>query len=204
MAESRFTSDQYASEAFAESVGGVLFRLSSRQVCVLHLLKCNEYILAKGRRNCGEARQMTAVREVTEETGCPCRLLPLNMHTHAPPAMETEQLDDQARFYAGICEPFTLQVRHLGESQIKLIWWFVVAVDEEIPPREALEKDTYVMEFYSYTDVLDRLTFQMDRNMVKNAIELVENTYKGWPDMVKCFIAFRLLLIVQIEWAGAT
>lgn len=43
---------------------------------------------------------------------------------------------------------------------------------------EAPEKDTYAVEFYSDTDVLDRLTFQMDRGMVKNAIELVENTYK--------------------------
>lgn len=177
MAESRFTSEQYTSEAFVESVGGVLFRLSSRQVGVLHHLRRNEYILAKGRRNCGEARQVTAVREVTEETGFPCRLLPLNMHTRAPPAVETEQLDDQARFYSNICEPFTLQVRQLSESQIKLIWWFVVVVDEEIPPKESLEKDSYAVEFYSYTDVLDKLTFQMDREMVKKAIELVENTY---------------------------
>lgn len=102
MAESRFTSEQYTSEAFVESVGGVLFCLSS-QVCVLHLLKRDEYVLAKGRRNCGEARQVTAVREVTEETGFQCRLLPLNMHTRAPPAVETEQLDGQARFYPGIC-----------------------------------------------------------------------------------------------------
>lgn len=177
MTESRFESEQYTSEAFVESVGGVLFRLSSRKVCVLHLLERDEYILAKGRRNCGEARQVTAVREVTEETGFPCRLLPLNMYTRAPPAVETEQLDDQARFYSGICEPFTLQVRHLGESQIKLIWWFVVAVDEEILPREAPDTDRYAVEFHRYTDVLDKLTFQMDRDMVKKAIELVENTY---------------------------
>lgn len=129
MAESRFTSEQYTSEAFVESVGGVLFRLSSRQVGVLHHLRRNEYILAKGRR-----------------------------------------------LHSNICEPFTLQVRHLSESQIKLIWWFVVVVDEEIP-KESLEKDSYAVEFYSYTDVLDKLTFQMDREMVKKAIELVENTY---------------------------
>ncbi|KFY53278.1 hypothetical protein V496_07743, partial [Pseudogymnoascus sp. VKM F-4515 (FW-2607)] len=176
MAESRFTSEQYTSEAFVESVGGVLFRLSSRQVGVLHHLRRNEYILAKGRRNCGEAHQVTAVREVTEETGFPCHLLPLNMHTRAPPALETEQLGDQARLHSNICEPFTLQVRHLSESQIKLIWWFVVVVDEEIP-KESLEKDSYAVELYSYTDVLDKLTFQMDREMVKKAIELVENTY---------------------------
>ncbi|KAK4078904.1 hypothetical protein Trihar35433_9 [Trichoderma harzianum] len=176
MAESRFVSEQYTSENFVESVGGVLFRLSSREICVLHLLERDEYVLAKGRRNCGETRRETALREITEETGFACRLLPVNMHTRAPPAIETEQLDDRARFYTKICEPFTLQVRHLGKDQVKLIWWFVVAVDEEVLPKETMEEKCAV-EFYSYTDVLNKLTFQMDRDMVKKAIELVENTY---------------------------
>lgn len=177
MTKSHFESEQYTSEAFVESAGAVLFRLSSREVCVLHILERDEYVLAKGRRNCGEARPATALREVSKETGLACRLLSLNMHTRAPPAVETEQLDDRARFYTGICEPFTLQVRRLGEGQIKLIWWFVAAVDEEQPPKEAPEKDRYVVEFHSYAEVLDKLTFQMDRDMVKKAIELVENTY---------------------------
>ncbi|KAF3065675.1 hypothetical protein CFAM422_009547 [Trichoderma lentiforme] len=176
MAESRFVSEQYTSENFVESAGGVLFRLSSREICVLHLLERDEYVLAKGRRNCGETRRETALREITEETGFACRLLPVNMHTRAPPAIETEQLDDRARFYTKVCEPFTLQVRHLGKDQVKLIWWFVVAVDEEVLPKETMEEKCAV-EFYSYTDVLNKLTFQMDRDMVKKAIELVENTY---------------------------
>jgi 8-oxo-dGTP pyrophosphatase MutT (NUDIX family) len=179
MAQSRFKSEQYTSEEFVESAGAVLFRLSSREICVLRLLDREEYILAKGRRNCGEACQAAALREVTEETGFACRLLPLNMYTRAPPAVETEQAADQARFYTGVYEPFTLQVRHLGEGHVKLIWWFVAAVDEETPPkdRDAQDKNIYAVEFYSYTDVLDKLTFQTDRDMVKKAIELVENTY---------------------------
>ncbi|KAJ2974784.1 hypothetical protein NUW58_g8546 [Xylaria curta] len=175
MAQSRFESEQYMSEAFVESVGGVLFRLSTREICVLHLLKRDEYVLAKGRRNCGETRQQTAVREVTEETGYACRLLPLNMYTRAPPAIETEQLADEARFYKNICEPFTLQVRHFGENQIKLIWWFVVVVDEEVSSQGPPESERYDVRFYSYTDVLDKLTFRMDREMVEKAIQLVED-----------------------------
>ncbi|KAI1826588.1 hypothetical protein F4861DRAFT_66849 [Xylaria intraflava] len=174
MAESRFESEQYTSEAFVESAGAVLFRLSTREVCVLHLLKRDEYVLAKGRRNCGETRQETAVREVTEETGYACRLLPLNMYTRAPPAVETEQLPDEARFYTNICEPFTLQVRRFGENQIKLIWWFVAVVDEEAPSQGPWESETYDVGFYSYTDVFDKLTFRMDREMVEKAIKLVE------------------------------
>lgn len=64
MAISRFESEQYASEAFVESVGAVLFRMSTHEICVLHLLDRDEYILAKGRRNCGETRKDAAVREV--------------------------------------------------------------------------------------------------------------------------------------------
>lgn len=98
------------------------------------------------------------------------------MHTRAPPAIETEQLDDRARFYTNICEPFALQIRHLGENEVKIIWWFVAAVNEEVAPKETME-DRCMVEFYSYTDVLNKLTFQMDHDLVKKAVELVENTY---------------------------
>lgn len=102
------------------------------------------------------------------------------MHTRAPPAVGTEWVDDRVRLHTGVCEPFTLQIRRLGEGRVKLIWWFAAAVDEETPPmdRAAQEKDRYAVEFYSYTEVLDKLTFQMDRDMVKKAIELVKNTYR--------------------------
>ncbi|KAL2022014.1 hypothetical protein VTK56DRAFT_6254 [Thermocarpiscus australiensis] len=176
MTKSHFESEQYTSEAFVESVGGVLFRLSTQEVCVLHILKRDEYVLLKGRRNQGESRQTTALREITEETGFACRLLPVDMYTRAPPAVETEQLDDRARFYTGICEPFTLQIRRLYPNQVKLIWWFIAAVDEEVLPQEG-ETDSYAVKFYSYTEVLDKLTFQMDREMVKKAIELVEDKF---------------------------
>ncbi|KAL9038064.1 MAG: hypothetical protein Q9180_003363 [Flavoplaca navasiana] len=177
MATSHLPSEQYTSEEFVESVGAVLFRMSTHEICILHLLKKDEYILAKGRRNCGETRQDTAVRELTEECGFPCRLLQVNMSTRAPPAIEDEQLGDEARFYSGICEPFTLQIRRLGEHNVKLIWWYIAAVNEDEPShdREQLEKDKYAVEFYSFADVLGKLTFQMDRDMVKKAIEIVTN-----------------------------
>ncbi|KAI4117342.1 MAG: hypothetical protein LQ338_007569 [Usnochroma carphineum] len=178
MAVSRFESEQYTSEAFVESAGAVLFRLSTREVCVLHILKRDEYVLAKGRRNCGESRHDAAIREILEETGFPCHLLRLNMSTRAPPAVETEQLGDEARFYTGICEPFTLQLRRLGEGDIKLIWWYIAAVDEDRPFKADLQEgEKFAVEFLSYTDVLEKLTFQMDRDMVKRAIDIVTNTY---------------------------
>ena len=78
----------------------------THEKCVLHVWKKDEYILAKGRRSCGKSRQDAAVRELTEDCGSPCRLLRINMSTLAPPATEDEQLDDEARFYTDICEPF--------------------------------------------------------------------------------------------------
>ena len=178
MAVSRFESEQYTSEAFVESVGAVLFRLSRREVCILHLLERDEYVLAKGRRNCGESRKDAAIRELAEESGFSCRLLHLNMSTRAPPAVETEQLGDEARFYTGICEPFTLQLRHLGEGDVKLIWWYIAAVNEDQPFMEDLQEgQKFAVQFYSYTEVLKKLTFQMDRDMVRRAIDIVTNTY---------------------------
>ena len=178
MAVCPFESEQYTSEAFVESVGAVLFHLSRREVCVLNLLKRDEYVLAKGRRNCGESRKDTAVRELMEESGFSCRLLHLNMSTRAPPAVETEQLGDEARFYTGICEPFTLQLRRLGEGDVKLIWWYIAAVNEDQPFKKDLQEwQKFAVEFYSYTDVLEKLTFQMDRDLVRRAIEIVTNTY---------------------------
>ncbi|KAL8728507.1 MAG: hypothetical protein Q9166_005329 [cf. Caloplaca sp. 2 TL-2023] len=178
MAISRFASEQYTSEAFVESVGAVLFRMSTQEVYVLHSLKRDEYILAKGRRNCGETRQDAAVREVMEECGFPCRLLHLNMSTRSPPAVEEEQLGDEARFYTGICEPFTLQIRRLGAGDVKLIWWYIAAVNEDEPFKEELqEKENFAVESYSFIDVLHKLTFQMDRAMVKKAIDIVTTTF---------------------------
>ena len=178
MAVSQFKSEQYTSEAFVESVGAVLFHLSRQEVCVLHLLNRDEYVLAKGRRNCGESRKDTAVRELMEESGFSCRLLHVDMSTRAPPAVETEQLGDEARFYTGICEPFNLQVRRLGEGGVKLIWWYIAAVNEDQPFNEELQEgQRFAVEFYSYTDFLEKLTFQMDRDMVRRAINIVTNTY---------------------------
>ena len=178
IASPRFRSEQYSSEAFVESVGAVLFRLSSKEMCVLHLLETDEYVLAKGQRNCGESRKDASIREVLEESGFFCRLLDLNMSTRAPPAVETEQLCDEARYYTGVCEPFTLQLRHLKNGHIKLIWWYIAAVNEDKPFQVDLqEKDKFNVEFYSYNTVLDRLSFQMDRDMVRRAIEIVTNTF---------------------------
>jgi hypothetical protein len=186
---------QYPSADFIEEAGAVLFRLSTREICTLRLLKPtgNEYIMPKGRRHCGESRQAAALRKVTDITGYACRPLPVNMDTRAPPAVGPGPSGDRVRFCDSICEPFMVQLREMPEGHVKFIWWFVAAVEEDVVPekRGGLEEGKYLVEFYGYQKVLERLTrqvgwdsdetrkslFQLHRDMVEKAIELVEGTY---------------------------
>lgn len=175
MAPPQFETELHMAEHFVESAGTVLFRLSTREVCILHLLRRHEYILPKGRRNLGESPGATATRETTEETGMPCRLFPVNLLSRLCPAVETGHVPDEPRLFEDACEPIALQTRRIGEGGIKLVWWYVAAVNEDEPAGQH-EKDRYSVEFHSYNTVLERLTFRDDRELVKKAIELVTSS----------------------------
>jgi 8-oxo-dGTP pyrophosphatase MutT (NUDIX family) len=186
MASSHFQSEQYFSEAFVESAGAVLFRLSTQELCILHLHERNEYVLAKGRRNLGETQQATALREVIEETGYSCRILPVKMVTRNPPAVETEPIPDEPRLHIDASEPFAFQFRRLAERNVKLIWWYIAAVNEEEEFKAAIqEKNKFDVEFHSYNDAVQKLTFQMDREMVQKAIDIVGGTYGNAKDLTE-------------------
>ena len=101
------------SEQMVESAGTIFFHLSTHEVCLLHLVPRDEYILPKGRRNLGESRQEAALREAREETGYDCRLLPITMTSRAPPMVEVEPFEDVLRTYSNVNEPISLQIRHL-------------------------------------------------------------------------------------------
>lgn len=123
------------------------------------------------------------------------------MATRAPPAIETEQLGDKARVYTGICEPFTLQIRRLGEGDVKIIWWYVAVIDEEkAMDTEVQEKEKYGVEFHSYEEVLGKLTFQMDRDMVAKAIEIVTETCGKWYAGLRHGYGLMDLLDVEDGW----
>jgi 8-oxo-dGTP pyrophosphatase MutT (NUDIX family) len=182
MLSSTFEPAQLPSWAFVESAGAVPFRLSTRSVCVLRRGGGGgEVLLAKGRRNVGERRRDAALREEREETGLVCRLLPVDVRTRAPPAGEEGgQAGEGARLERGACEPIVLQTRRLGDGSVKLIWWYVAAVEEGVEvARDAVDEERYAVEFYSYADVVEKLTFQNDRELVKLAIDLVNDTYPG-------------------------
>lgn len=74
----------------------------------------------------------------------------------------------------------------LSGGDIKLILWFVAAVDEDMPIKGNFEdKGRSAVKFYSYTDVMERLTLRMDRDMAKRALGLVTDTYHGWNNCAK-------------------
>ena len=179
MASSHFQTTQHTSSQFVESAGAILFRLSTKEICLLHLLPRNEYLLPKGRRNMGETRQQAALREVREETGYRCRILPVSMSCRAPPAVELEHSPDVVRVYANSTEPFSLQIRQLGaEGNVKLIWWFVAAVEEfEESGEEHPGEEQFEVGFYRYQEAVAKLTFQGDKDLVEQAIAMVQATY---------------------------
>lgn len=178
MTSSRFQTAQFNSQQFVESAGAILFRLSTHEICVLHLFERDEYVLAKGRRNCGETTSDTAVREVEEETGYRCRLLPVTMSTRAPPMNEVGELEDVPRTFSNITEPFFLQVRQLDGSNLKVIWWFIAAICEDrIDCQQQKEEQKFKAKFYKYEAALERLSFENDRQMVRKAINIVKATY---------------------------
>ena len=165
----------YTAERFVESAGTILFRLSTREICILRLLERDECVLPKGRRNLGESCRVTATREAIEETGIPCRLLPVDLVSRACPAIGKGNIPDEPRAFKAVCEPITLQIRHTGEGEVKVIWWFVAAVNEG-EPVSPHESENFEVEFHGYDTVLEKLTFRDDREMVKKAIELVKSS----------------------------
>lgn len=171
MSASRFPTTQYTSSEFVESAGAVLFHLSTRRICLLHLKKRDEWLLAKGRRNCTESRAAAAIREVSEETGYSCRLLPVKIDTRATPVVGAVNTPDEPRVYEGSQEPFYLTSRLVGEKNLKLIWWFIAAINEHEEEKPC--EEGYDRVLLGYEEALEKLTFREDRDIVERAIQIV-------------------------------
>lgn len=191
--------EPYAADSFTEEVGTILFNLATRKIYVQHVFERDEYILVKAWRHCGSSCQETAFRSVNDISGLPCRMLPLIMSTLAPRRRATNvvQGSSEAQFRGGICEPFYLRISRFrkgdinrNDNNVKLAWWYIAAVDEIVLALRA-QQDTMVpqdvagsqrrtgsaMECYSFTDVLEKLTFPMDRDTVTKAIAIVTTTF---------------------------
>ena len=70
-----------------------------------------------------------------------------------------------------------LQIRHLQpEGDVKLVWWFVAAVEEEEAANGATKsgEERFEVQFCGYEEAVEELTFQLDRDMVRRAAKIVE------------------------------
>jgi len=174
--ESQFSSLQLYADEFVESAGAVVFK--SQQICLIHHRIKNEYLLPKGRRNCGESRIQAAIREVLEETGWHCLPIPVLMSTRGPPSQELGYTPDVAevRETRGH-DPFALTIREEGGNKRKLIWWYVVKVDENMQQERTSEVDSDLEPvIVSYEGAVNMLTYKGDRELVERAMELVRNS----------------------------
>ncbi|KAE8381989.1 NUDIX hydrolase domain-like protein [Aspergillus bertholletiae] len=174
MSASNFPTSQYTSTHFTESAGAILFRLTStpNQVSLIRHPTRDEWSLPKGRRNCQESRKEAAVREVMEETGYPCRIYPVTMATRSPMSWEPGDVEDKPRMYPGLEEPFMLTMRELdGGSRVKLIWWYVAVVDDNRRARQG----EFETRFWPFREALQKLTFEDDRKVLAQAIEVLES-----------------------------
>ena len=178
MAASHFSTTQYTATQYVESVGAIAIRVSTREICLVHHKEKDEWLLPKGRRNVGESRPDAGLRELKEETGFSCRLLPLTMTTRATSTVEIADCPDEAREHRDACEPFMLTHRSLGEGELKIIWWYIAAVDEDAEVGKGEEQfGAYLLGF---EDALARLTFEGDREIVREAIRIFEeNVERG-------------------------
>ena len=164
MGISKFQTEQYSAEQFVESIGAIAIKVSTREVCLISY--AGEWMLAKGRRNIGEPRCRAALREMKEETGYSSHLLPLTMTTRAPPTTETGDYPDEPMVHENVCEPFMLTCRHLhGNGGIKLIWWYIAAIDESA--EVGLGEEQFTTRLVGFEEALDMLTFESDREVVR-------------------------------------
>ena len=118
------------SEAFVICAGSVLFRRDTEdqwQICVLHDHAHNVFVLPKGRKDCGETTEDTAIRETYEGTGSLCKLLLCTIPTRAPPP--NINTVDTPRAMKGATEPFMITLR--DQNGTKMIWWVLTIVNGE-------------------------------------------------------------------------
>ncbi|KAF9523687.1 NUDIX hydrolase domain-like protein [Crepidotus variabilis] len=182
MAVSRYPTQQHLAGDFVISAGCVLFRENSTtsgdglEICILHHLERDEWLLPKGRKDRGESIEQAAVRETYEETGYACELWPRKMPTRAPLAGVNNVYAPQV--VEGLVEPIAVTIRDMrSEGNHKFIFWFIAKIKEDVEKAEGTQMDTENFEsvFLDGEATLQKLTFQMDRDIVRKALEIVRS-----------------------------
>ncbi|KAI0055527.1 hypothetical protein BV25DRAFT_1873080 [Artomyces pyxidatus] len=180
MALSRLPTTQFPAHDFLICAGAILFSAPPSpsqplQLCLLFHTVRKEWLLPKGRKDRDEDVARTATRETFEETGFPCTLLPVNLPTRAPaPGSQTK---DHVELVEASTEPFMVTMRHVSETNVKMIWWYVAVRTGDKVPGTQTDVETYESQFFDVDEALRRATFQSDRDVIARAVELVRDTY---------------------------
>lgn len=181
MAASPLQTRVLSSEKFVESCGAILFDISnldSIKVCLVQHRECGEWHFAKGRRNQGESRKDAAIREVMEETGFRCQLLPVTMSTRATPTDAHADILDKAVVCEKLTEPFMCHIRTLRHRKgTKIIWWYIAVLEEDGDQPKLPGEVKWCPKFMPWHDAVNTLTFQNDRQLLQKALEVLKMTF---------------------------
>ncbi|KAF8510100.1 NUDIX hydrolase domain-like protein [Gautieria morchelliformis] len=187
MASSGLPTTQLFSPNFVLTAGAVLFRRSPAhglQVCILHQLTKDHWLLPKGRKDRGESIEAAALRETFEETGYPCRFISgLRMWTRAPPA--GSDVKDVVALATNSTEPFAVTMRTVRPGNMKFTFWYI-AEPTGTPKQEGTQtqSESFASEFFDVEIALRRLTFASDREVVEKALSIVTSSDK--TDDTRC------------------
>jgi 8-oxo-dGTP pyrophosphatase MutT (NUDIX family) len=134
------------------------------------------WVLPKGRRNVREARQEAALREVYEETGYTCQILPVDVVTRAPVAGDAADAPDVPRMLRSSVEPFMVTLRDVREGQgVKIIWWYVAIMDEDACETKGSGEVGVETGLYSYAEAEELLFWETDREVLRKSKVLVSS-----------------------------
>ncbi|KAI0270421.1 hypothetical protein BC834DRAFT_819220 [Gloeopeniophorella convolvens] len=177
--ESRYATEQFPSSNFLICGGSILFESTHAplRICLLRHNVRDEWLLPKGRKDRGEGVTAAAMRETYEETGYPCRLLPLDLVTRAPePGAQTK---DAPALVEKSEEPFMLTLRRtVPNGGVKFIWWYAtVCTGEEHVDGTQTAAENFSSRFFDVEEAVTTATFQADRDVIARAAELVRATY---------------------------
>ena len=164
---------QWFSQDFVLSAGAVIFNQTQKMICLLKNPQ-GEFFLPKGRKNSGESLAHAALREAYEETGFKCTLLPVTMPSRATPVSDSKEHNpDVARLLKSATEPVAISMRPGLDGNQKIIFWFLAVTDGTRDQATQIENENFCVNFYTFKEALEKLTFATDRTLVKTAIQLL-------------------------------
>ena len=69
-----------------------------------------------------------------------------------------------------------LTLRHTATLEVKLIWWYIAAVNEHKILADSTPRDKYDLQLCKCDDALQRLTCQGDQTVLSRAMEILHQT----------------------------